>query len=294
MTSEIIQEKPVPAVLSSQIEMGRIDLYVSNLNKQKTFYTELVGLEIISESTECVILGDDSREILKLISSDLPKAADNAAGLYHLAIVFESRSTLANVLNNILTVQQTYFTGSADHLVSEAFYFTDPENNGVELYFDRNPTTWQWIRGKVAMHSVYIDPVKYIEQHCMDSGSIHKKLGHIHLKVGNIIHATHFYQDILGLAITAEMASALFTSDGTYHHHIGMNTWESFGVGKRVATLGLKSGEIIIPQKESLVALKNRLQTHSVDFSEKENQVTIEDPWGNILTVLQNSAYFVK
>src|SRR3712207_8736938 len=41
------------------------------------------------------------------------------------------------------------FTGSSDHLVSQAFYFNDPEHNGVELYWDRDRTQWSWVHGRV-------------------------------------------------------------------------------------------------------------------------------------------------
>ena len=54
------------------------------------------------------------------------------------------RSTLANRIARIAQYAPRSFGGSADHSVSEAFYFTDPEGNGVELYYDRDPSTWQW------------------------------------------------------------------------------------------------------------------------------------------------------
>ena len=49
--------------------------------------------------------------------------------------------------------------------MSEAFYFHDPENNGIELYFDRDPATRVWNNGTIEMGSTYIDPIAYIQTH---------------------------------------------------------------------------------------------------------------------------------
>lgn len=56
------------------------------------------------------------------------------------------------------------------------------------------------------------------------------KIGHVHLKVANLDRALHFYCDVLGFDLTQRMGdSAAFISAGGYHHHIGLNTWESKG-----------------------------------------------------------------
>ena len=76
--------------------------------------------------------------------SDYEVSNPQGAGLYHIAYVHDTRSTLASRLARIAQYAPHSFGGSADHNVSEAFYFTDPEGNGVELYYDRDPSTWQW------------------------------------------------------------------------------------------------------------------------------------------------------
>ena len=60
------------------------------------------------------------------------------------------------------------------------------------------------------------------------------RIGHVHLKVANLDRALHFYHGVLGFAITQRMGnSAAFLAAGSYHHHIGLNTWESLGGRRR-------------------------------------------------------------
>ncbi|USN56629.1 MAG: hypothetical protein H6766_06445 [Candidatus Peribacteria bacterium] len=82
--------------------------------------------------------------------------------------------------------------------MSEAFYFGDPEGNGIELYYDRDPSTWQWNDGTVTMGSNYLDVADYVSRYATpttydDSMGI----GHIHLQVGDLVAAKEFYVDIL-------------------------------------------------------------------------------------------------
>lgn len=87
------------------------------------------------------------------------------------------------------------------------------------------------------------------------------RIGHVHLKVADIDRALAFYQGILGFEITQRYgAQAVFLSAGGYHHHIGLNTWESKG-GKPPApgTTGLYHTAILFPDRKSLGAVLKRI-----------------------------------
>jgi catechol 2,3-dioxygenase len=272
------------SLLASHLEMGVSELNVQNLKLQTKFYTELIGLEIFSITRTEVCLGFLGQEILKLIQKPkLTLAPAGSAGLYHNAIVFERQAALAKTLDRIFQVHPTCFTGSADHLVSEAFYFSDPENNGLELYFDKDPKTWQWHHGQIQMDSLTLDPMEYISLHAERSAFSTKKIGHVHLKVGSIEKAKEFYVDIIGFKITAELPSALFLSDGFYHHQLGMNVWESYGAEPRSASLGLNKFEVLVQTATQLKALADRLAAAKLTFEATANQLTVNDPWKNQL-----------
>jgi catechol 2,3-dioxygenase len=92
----------------------------------------------------------------------------------------------------------------------------------------------------------------------IDSGV---RIGHIHLKVANLERALHFYRDVLGFDLTQRMGnSAAFVSAGGYHHHIGLNTWESRnGPPPAPRTTGLYHLAILYPTRHSLAGALKRL-----------------------------------
>lgn len=282
----LMQKKPpatqAESILTSELQMGAVELVVNDLEKQQHFYQTLVGLSLLEETEVSVVLGHEDRPVIKLrMDTTKPSPATGSAGLYHTATVFESRAALAQALQRTLAEAPELYSGSADHLVSEAFYFNDPEGNGVELYFDKDPSTWVWHNGQVEMGSVFIDIHDYISEHAFQSATPAKKMGHVHLKVGSIAEAKQFYVDVLGFRVTAEMPTALFVSDGQYHHNLGMNVWESTGAGKREASTGLSSLVLLLDKQADLDKLETRLTESGIRFEKKDNQVIVFDPWLN-------------
>jgi catechol 2,3-dioxygenase len=86
------------------------------------------------------------------------------------------------------------------------------------------------------------------------------RIGHVHLRVANIDRAVHFYRDLLGFDLLMNMGSAAFLSAGGYHHHIGLNTWESKdGHPPAPGTTGLYHFAINYPKRVDLAAALARL-----------------------------------
>lgn len=272
--------------LSAHIEMGVVELNVKDLSSMQFFYEELVGMDVLEQRKDAVLLGHEKRAILRLIHTpDLPIAPPKSAGLYHTAILFSSRSALAAALLRIVQSGKGTYSGSANHLVSEAFYFSDPEGNGLELYFDTPAETWRWHHGQIVMASEYLDPNIFIAAHGLKDDNREKKTGHVHLKVGDIAKAQEFYIDALGFYLIANMPSALFASDGTYHHNLGMNTWESLGAGERSESLGLRSFEFFVKDRNELEALQIRLKKHNYSYQPHGDGIHIQDPWHTSILV---------
>jgi catechol 2,3-dioxygenase len=97
----------------------------------------------------------------------------------------------------------------------------------------------------------------------MEKTAIHPgvRMGHVHLKVADLERALRFYRDVLGFEVTQRIGnSAAFVSGGGYHHHIGLNTWESAG-GKAPApgTTGLYHLAIVYPSEAALGDALKRL-----------------------------------
>lgn len=271
--------------------MGAVTLYVGDLDAQTAFYRDVVTLQVQDASGDSVTLGRAGRPLVILRHDPaLRHAPAGAAGLFHTAILFETQAALAAALYSVARRAPQTFTGSADHLVSQAFYLTDPEGNGIELYWDRARTEWSWTHGQVEMDTLYLDPNAFLAEHLSEAAADGATagdaaaIGHVHLSVGDVATARAFYVDALGFETTASMpGSALFVSAGGYHHHMAMNVWNSRGAGPRMPALGLGRVELALPDADGLGALTERLRDHGVAVRDDGRAVTFVDPWNNEL-----------
>jgi catechol 2,3-dioxygenase len=220
----------------------------------------------------------------------LRHATPGSAGLFHTAILFETQAALAAALYSVARHAPGTFTGSADHLVSQAFYFTDPEGNGIELYWDRSRAEWSWTHGQIEMATLFLDPNAFLGEHLTDevvAGSTATDaaaIGHVHLSVGDVATARAFYVDALGFDTTAALGSqALFVSAGGYHHHMAMNVWNSRGAGPRMPALGLGRVDLALPDADALGALQERLRHHGFAVRDDGRTLAFDDPWNNAI-----------
>jgi len=268
--------------------MGAVTLWVADLDTMIRYYREGVGLQLLSHVGNRAVLGFNDLEILILEHKPLMKhASPHEAGLFHTAILFPSQAALAKAVASVARQYPGNFTGSADHFVSKAFYFNDPEGNGVELYWDRDRSEWSWVHGSIEMDTIFLDPNQFLSEHLTDSPvEEDKKVGHVHLSVGSIPAAEEFYVKMLGFERTMSWGdAAIFVSAGGYHHHMAMNTWRSKGAGKRQLALGLGKVEIVLDSQDQVLETKDRLDFYKLDTSLDANIAKVEDPWGNIISL---------
>ena len=289
-------EGPRGGLLAADTGMGAVTLRVGDLDGMIRYYRDGVTLELLRHDGPVAVLGRGATPVVILEHApDLRQASPRDAGLYHTAILFDSREALAAAISSVASKHPGTFTGSADHLVSEAFYFTDPEGNGVELYFDRDRSTWSWTHGQIEMATVYLDPNGYLREHLTERaadaaasglGVGDAVVGHVHLSVGDVASAREFYVDRLGFETTASLGgSALFVSAGGYHHHMAMNTWNSAGAGRRRLALGLGKVEIVVPGADDLGELGERMSHHGVPTRDDGRTLAFDDPWANLVEV---------
>ena len=113
-------------------------------------------------------------------------------------------------------------------------------------------------------------------------------IGHMHLQVGDLPTAEAFYHGILGFDIMARLQGALFLGAGGYHHHIGLNTWNSYGAPPQPAdAAGLRSFVIKLPQAEALAPVQERIAAAGLPVCEQAGALAVDDPWHNtvLLTI---------
>ncbi len=277
--------------------MGAVTLRVGNLDAMTAYYRDAVALQVLDQTEDTVTLGRGLQRVIVLEHApELKYASPSAAGLFHTAILFDTEEALAAVVYSVTQKYPGSFTGSSDHLMSKAFYFTDPEGNGVELYWDRDRSAWSWAHSAPQMGSLYLDPNGFLQENLSPEAMADPLIGgatvgHVHLQVGDIETARQFYVTILGFETTVEMpGSALFVSAGGYHHHMGMNVWNSKGAGPRIPALGLGRVDIAVPGADDVGALLERAKQHGIPARDDGRSVSFDDPWGSVITVTPSAA----
>jgi len=150
------------APLDTQVRIGHVHLKVANLERALGFYHGILGFEIMQrmgDSAAFLSAGGYHHHIgLNTWESEGGRPpAPGTTGLYHVAILYPTRAALADALRR-LTAAGIPLEGASDHGVSEALYLRDPDNNGVELYWDRPRAEWpRTAQGELAMHTRRLD-----------------------------------------------------------------------------------------------------------------------------------------
>ena len=280
-------------LLAADTSMGAVTLDVADLDVMTAYYRDALALQVLSSEGLQVTLGRGSGPVVVLRHSpELKAASPGQAGLFHTAILYETQEALAAAVASAARYPGVRFVGSSDHLVSQAFYFDDPEGNGIELYWDRDRSQWSWTHGQVEMSTLYLDPNRFLREHLTEQGIADPTslgsaiVGHVHLSVGDVKTAQDFYVHKLGFETTAAMGDqALFVSAGKYHHHMAMNVWNSRGAGPRQRTLGLGQVDIIVPTADEVGALTERMKHYGVQSRDDGRTVSFDDPWANLINV---------
>lgn len=184
-------------------------------------------------------------------------------------------------------------TGGSDHSVSEAIYLDDPEGNGVEVYSDRPRELWRWTDGVVTMGTFRLDADVLFALARRDGGRYEGapaglRVGHVHLRVGDIPRGRGFYRDAMGLDLTRERTGAAFLASGGYHHHLAINTWQSAGAPARdPLSTGLDWFSLNIAEAGMIEAQAARLEASGATVRPLDGGgVEVADPWGTRVRLL--------
>lgn len=280
---------PASAEIPAATRPGAVHLVVSDLDRSVGFYERAIGLTLRERSAGRAYLGAGAEDLLVLIERPGAVSARGYCGLYHFALLVPARVDLARWLAHAAR-ERIQLTGVADHYVSEAIYLSDPDDHGIEIYWDRPRETWE---GQVAQRMTTLpldtqgllgelkDPAREpFERIAPDT-----VMGHVHLCVAEIPGTIAFYRDLLGFGLMARLGDqAAFLSAGGYHHHLGANTWESAGAAQPPpGTASLNAITIVLPS----AADRDRLAARVADDGQApepesvDEGVLVGDPSGN-------------
>lgn len=280
-------------VLPDAVRLGRVRLAVSSLARSLAFYQNVIGFRLLAsenraEQPVAYLGAAGSDEVLLELEEQptvRPLTGETRLGLYHFAVLLPDRATLGSFAVHLRNTRAA--AGSADHMVSEAFYLVDPDGLTIEVYADRLRSTWRYRQSQLVMAT---DPIAMNELLELGSHSPWQGLpagthnGHIHFYGDNLAAADAFYHQALGFEKTVwSFPSALFMAAGGYHHHVAVNTWAAGSAPASIRDPRLLSWELQLPDERSLEDLQRRLAIAGVD---------LQDPWGNTLVLALNQNYF--
>ncbi|HQY53120.1 MAG TPA: VOC family protein [Ignavibacteria bacterium] len=148
--------------IPQQTRIGHVHLKVSDLERSLEFYSGLLGFEVtVKYGLQAAFISAGGYHhhigLNTWFSKGSPPSQERGVGLFHTAILYPERKDLAEIYKRLLDAAYP-LTGASDHGVSEALYLNDPDNNGVELYWDKPKELWPKKQdGSIDMYTLSLD-----------------------------------------------------------------------------------------------------------------------------------------
>jgi len=289
-------------VIPLETRLGPVRIGVTNRDNALLVWRDVVGLELISEDAEALHLGAGGKELITLELGATRPFPDRSLGLYHVAIHVPTRKALAEMV--VRALMRRVRVSPTDHLVSEAIYLWDADNNGIEITFE---TPW---RGRIgeAEEGVYVrtnDGSPHSGREAIDVDDLLAELddinavppvmpagtriGHIHLHVNDLELNMRFYRDGIGFGGLFIMRRFGMGDLGLDYppHTIAFNIWAGPNAGQAPkGTAGLRHFHIVVPDAASLDAIRTRLNTIGAPYSDTNAGLDVRDPADNLVKVV--------
>ncbi|HYN81487.1 MAG TPA: VOC family protein [Gemmatimonadaceae bacterium] len=279
--------------LPDDTRLGPVRLQVADLARSLEYYQQVLGLRVVAQSTGRASLAAQGDDTVLIELHELPGAhavpRRGRLGLYHYAILLPDRASLGRFVAHLSSIGA--YAGMSDHLVSEALYLTDPDGLGIEVYSDRDRSTWKYEGRQLAMATDPLDVQSLVDAagdvpwSGMPAGT---KIGHVHLHVADIPEAEAFYHGGLGFdKMVWSYPGALFLAAGGYHHHLGTNTWATGAPRSEENDARLLEWTVVVPTPADAAAAAQSLEAggYSVHADADRQSWRTADPWGTPLRI---------
>jgi catechol 2,3-dioxygenase len=281
-------EAPRGYRLPDATRLGTVRLQIADLARSLAFYQDTLGLRVVQREASRATLaahGDD-RVLVELRERPGARTASRRArlGLYHFAVLLPTREDLGRFVRHL--AETGVRAGAGDHLVSEAFYLTDPDGLGIEVYADRPRSSWTRVGRELMIATDPVDVADLLRAAGdapwtgMPAGTV---IGHVHLHIGNLEQGAAFFSGALGFdRITWKYPGALFLGAGGYHHHLGTNTWAGSGATPPASDdARLLEWTIELPDAASVSAAGESLAGAGYPAERmSDDEIVTRDPWG--------------
>ena len=191
------------------------------------FYRDALGLKVHASTGTIVSLGAEKPFLHLDHVPDAKNSNPSAPGLFHTAFLMPTRADLSAWFQHAIDTKLPLI-GASDHNVSEAFYFDDPEGNGIEVCADRPTAHWRDPQGELVMPGNALALATFAGAPAWTGAPEDLRVGHVHLQTTDIPAAEAFWTDA-GFDVMARYPGGSFFGSGGYHHQIATNVWRSRG-----------------------------------------------------------------
>lgn len=289
-------------VLPLTTRLGAVRIAVTDRANALAVWRDVVGLELISEDAEALHLGAGGKELITLELGATKPFPERSLGLYHVAIHVPTRKALAEMV--VRALMRRVRISPTDHLVSEAIYLWDHDNNGIEITFE---TPWRGVigDGEDGFYVRTVDGSPHSGREAIDVDDLigelddiktvppvmpaGTRIGHIHLHVNDLELAMRFYRDGIGFGGLFIMRRFGMGDLGLDYppHTIAFNIWSGPNAAQALkGSAGLRWFHIVVPDAAALQAVRDRLTAISTGYTDTNEGIETRDPAGNLVKVV--------
>jgi catechol 2,3-dioxygenase len=275
--------------------LGHVHLTVASLNREITFYTQVLGFVLHWRKGSEAALGTQGEALLRLTEAPTARRSQNTTGMYHFAVLYPSRKELARAIARLFALR--YPNSPTDHGVSETTYLDDPEGNTIELYIRTlGRAAFEIANGQFAVR--YADGRLGSGRDPLDVESLLSelseddridlplpagtRLGHMHLYGSSLEASMTFYRDVLGFQEGPMFQSFRMGEvglDAQQPHVIAWNTWKGNGAPPAPAgALGMRYFTVVLPNAGELEQVLGRLQSADIPTEPAPDGLFVRDP----------------
>lgn len=295
-----VRSKPILPLTTT---LGPVHIAVTDRARALSIWQDVVGLDLISESGNQMVLGAGGKPLIVLETGALRPVVPRTIGLYHVAIHVPGRADLAQMA--VRALQRNVRISPTDHLVSEAIYLWDLDGNGIEITFE---TPWRGTLGDPDKGQNYavapggkphsgrepidmdgllgeLGPAPVLAARLPDG----TRIGHVHVHVNDLHIAMHFYRDVVGFAGFLLISSFGMGDVGLDYmpHTIAFNVWSGPNAGlPSSGAAGLRWFTISVPDAATLKGVQSRLVAANAPVLAVEGGIETQDPSGNRIRIL--------
>jgi catechol 2,3-dioxygenase len=283
-------------------KLGPVHIAVTDRAKALAIWSDVVGLELLSEEGNELRLGTGGKTLIVLETGATRPVVQRTTGLYHVAIHVPTRPDLAQFA--VRALQRNVRISPTDHLVSEAIYLWDLDGNGIEITFE---TPWRGTLGdpESGSYATTTEGKQHSGREPIDlQGLLNElgsqpvlaqfmpagtRIGHVHVHVNDLYSSMEFYRDGIGFGGLFIIKSFGMGDVGLDYtpHAIAFNIWAGPNAAQAPAgSAGLRWFTVVVPDEATLDDVRSRLTHHHYEFAEIGGGIEARDPSGNLVKVL--------